>query len=129
MAEGLLRQRMPGVPTASAGTHAQPGTPVAWHAAAVMQQHGIDICAHRAQSVSGSLCAKHDLVLVMEQALKQHLLERYPPLRGRVHTLDAQDIPDPYQQPHEVFARCYLGIAKALDAWQPRLHALAVESA
>jgi protein-tyrosine phosphatase len=129
MAEGLLRHAVPMMRVSSAGIHARAGLPPDPHATAVMQSHNIDISAHRSQALNGALSAAHDLVFVMDEVLKQHVLERYPQLRGRVHVLDKQGIADPYQQPYDAFVDCYTRIATAIDAWQPRLHALAAASA
>jgi protein-tyrosine phosphatase len=125
MAEGLLRHAMPAIRVSSAGTHARAGMPADAHAVAVMHTHGIDISTHRAQPLSSALCAGHELVLVMDQPLRQLVLSRYPMLRGRVHLLAEAGIDDPYQQPYDVFVDCHGRVAAAIAAWQPRLHALA----
>jgi len=125
IAEALLRRALPTLRVASAGTRAQPGMPADPHAVAVMQSHDMDISKHRAQRLNPSLCAAHDVVLVMDKVLKQYVLSCYPQLRGRVHTLAEESIDDPYQQSYDAFAECYACIAEAVGAWQPRLHALA----
>jgi protein-tyrosine phosphatase len=109
---------------ASAGIQAQAGMPADKHAAAVMQAHDIDISLHRARQLNATMFSSHDLVLVMDNELKREVLSLHPRLRGRVHTLAEESIADPYQQPYDAFIDCYACIAEAVDAWQPRLHAL-----
>jgi protein-tyrosine phosphatase len=125
MAEALLRRAMPLLKVASAGLCAQPGMPADPNAVAVMRRHGIDISEHRARLLNTSMCTTHDVVLVMDKALKHDVLSRYPQLRGRVHTLADESIADPYRLPYDAFVECYASIAEAVGAWQPRLHALA----
>ncbi|GLQ50817.1 low molecular weight protein-tyrosine-phosphatase [Dyella flava] len=129
MAEGLLRRAMPGMKVTSAGIQARAGMSADPYAVSVMLSHHIDISGHRSQPLSGALCAGHDVMFVMDEPLKQHVLNRYPQLRGRVHLLDREGIADPYRQPHDVFVNCYERIAAAVDAWQPRLSALLGASA
>lgn len=129
MAEGVLQQAVPTMKVTSAGIQARTGAPPDPRAVAVAQLHNIDISGHRAQMLSSALCFGHDLVLVMDTVLKRYVLSRYPQLRGRVHTLAKEGIADPYQQPYDAFIDCYARIAVAVDAWRPRLHALATVSA
>ncbi|RDS81662.1 low molecular weight phosphotyrosine protein phosphatase [Dyella monticola] len=125
MAEGLLRQCMPELNIASAGLQAKVGMPPEPHAVDVMHAHGVDISRHRSRPLNRSMLSTYDMVLVMDNRLKHEVLSRYPHLRGRVHVLAEDGIADPYQQSYDVFVDCYTRIATAVNAWQPRLRALA----
>ena len=129
MTEGLLRQAMPGMNVTSAGIRARIGMAADPYAVSTMLLHHIDISGHRSQPLSSALCAAHDVMFVMDDTLKQHVLNRHPQLRGRVHLLDPAGIADPYRQPYELFVDCYERIAAAVDAWHPRLRALLGTSA
>jgi protein-tyrosine phosphatase len=124
MAAGLLKHAMPTIAVSSAGLYATTGAHADVLAQQVMQAHGIDISTHRAQLLSTSLCANHDIVLVMDGALKDDVLNRYPHLRGRVHLLAQDAIADPYRRGYDAFLDCHSHIARAMDAWLPRLRAL-----
>lgn len=124
MAEGLLRREMPSLAVGSAGMHARQGAPADANAVRVMHENGLDISAHRTRTATASLCLAYDILFVMEHAQKHQLLRRYPVLRGRVQMLAGDDIADPYNQPYEAFADCFIRIGAALAVWQPRLQAL-----
>ncbi|GLQ97901.1 low molecular weight protein-tyrosine-phosphatase [Dyella mobilis] len=129
MAAGVLGHAMPGMKVASAGIHAQTGAAADPSAIAIMRERGIDIETHRAQPLTRALCAAHDVIFVMDEPLKNHVLFRYPQLRGRVRKLSERCIADPYQQSYAAFVDCYTHVAEAVGVWRPRLHALARVSA
>lgn len=124
MAEGLLRQAMPSLPVASAGLAARAGLPPEPRAVAAMRRCGIDIAGLVSQPLRADLYARHDLVLTMDRGLREEILQRYPQLNGRVHVLGGEPIPDPYGGPDELFEACRQRIARAMQAWIPRLQRL-----
>jgi protein-tyrosine phosphatase len=84
MAEGLLKEALPGHEISSAGLGALVGQPADPHAVALMQQQGIDISAHRARQLESWMIVTADLVLVMDMEQKRHLEQQYPLCRGIV---------------------------------------------
>ncbi|MGC1546952.1 MAG: low molecular weight protein-tyrosine-phosphatase [Rhodanobacter sp.] len=129
MAEGMLRHAMPMLTVASAGVHARSGMHADSMAVAVMQEHGIDISAHRSKALTGSMCARNDMLLVMDRRLREKIADHYPDQRGKIHVLADAGIPDPYRQSDEAFADCYARIDAAMQTWLPRLYALGASSA
>ncbi len=109
MAEAIMRDTIPDdeeqmVTVSSAGTGALVGLPAAPQAVEVMNQHGIDISAHRSRQVTADMLKESDLVLVMESFQREQLI-RLVPSCGKTtfllteygHPLDIQpdEVPDP----------------------------------
>lgn len=124
MAEGLLREAMPYLRVGSAGLHAQVGMPADASAIAVMRTRGIDISMHRSQPLTRNVCARYDLVLVMDRGLRESTLRRYPHMSGKVYTLSNDGIPDPFKQSDDAFAVCCERLDRVVQAWLPRLSLL-----
>ncbi|OIP17481.1 MAG: protein tyrosine phosphatase [Comamonadaceae bacterium CG2_30_59_20] len=127
LAQGLLAQQLPGHTVWSAGLGALVGEPADPMSVQIAAEHGLDISAHRAQQVSSFLCQKSELILVMEQAHKDQLVQQFPLVRGKVFTLGQYsqfDIADPYQQPREAFEAAYGSIAQGVADWVPRIRQL-----
>ena len=126
MAEAMLRQALrPGsVQVESAGTAALVGAPADAIAVQLMAERGLDISKHVARQATGDLLARTDLILVLEGAHFQWVVDPFPALRGRVFRLtrwngDA-DIRDPYQQPRGAFEQALHEIEAGVAGWLPK---------
>jgi protein-tyrosine phosphatase len=124
MAEGLLREFLPTHQIFSAGVQALEGAPPDNLAVALMKQSGIDISEHRARSLAGWMMQEADLVLTMDNAQKQIVLQRYPAVGEKVERLAQScdiDIPDPYQRGWSAFCDSLSLIKHALQSRLPDL--------
>lgn len=127
MAEGLLKQALPGYEVSSAGLGALIGQPADPHAIVLMQQQGIDISAHRARQVESWMVAAADLVLVMDMEQKDHMVMQYPLYRGktfRLGEIGKYDIADPYRQGLETFREAAGLIEQGVAGWTERVKAI-----
>ena len=128
LAEALLRARLAreGKPieVGSAGLIADLGDPADEMARVVASGHGLDLAAHRSRPVDPELVRWADLILVMEQVHRRHLLALAPTAAGKVYLLGhwgGIEIPDPYCQGREAFEAVYDQIATAVELWLVRL--------
>ena len=87
MAEGLIRQAVPGVQISSAGLSALVGHGADPIAVQIMSGIGVDISAHRARMLTDAIARDADLILVMDELQKQQLSAQYPYARGKVFRL------------------------------------------
>ena len=127
MAEGVLRQALPGVKVESAGLGALVGMPADDKAIAVMRERGIDITPHRARQITRHMCLDAELVLVMEGDQRRRLLELVPEASGRVFRMGEharRDVPDPYRQPPTAFRDALALIEEGASQWLQRLRQL-----
>jgi protein-tyrosine-phosphatase len=92
----------------SAGTWATPGRPALPEVLMAAQTLGLDLTAHRAERVEGSLLSGYDLILVMQASQKEALLSEFPYLEEYVYLFSyvlergAYDIPDTFGSEGEV---------------------------
>lgn len=108
----------------SAGLVAAVGECADEMAQTVALEHGIDLSEHRSQPVDQALMRWADLVLVMEQSHRRHLLSLAPTASGKVFLLghwSGTEIPDPYLQGRDVFEDVYEQIAEGVSAWSSRI--------
>ncbi len=132
MAEGLLKQALPGHDVSSAGLGALVGQPADPHAVALMQQQGIDISAHRARQLESWMVVAADLVLVMDMEQKRHLEQQYPLCRGKAFRMGESgkfDIGDPYRQELDAFREAAGLIQQGVAAWVERIRSTTVKTA
>ncbi|MFC5474699.1 low molecular weight protein-tyrosine-phosphatase [Paraherbaspirillum soli] len=119
MAEGLLKRALPGKTVYSAGIAAMIGFPADPLAVQLMREQGIDISAHRAQSLLPWMVSEADLVVTMDLDQKRFIEQKYATSKGKVFRLGefgGYDIPDPYQRDLAVFRQTYSLIAEGVDA-------------
>lgn len=128
MAEALLRQRLEAVgqraEVRSAGVAALRQHPADPPACALMQARGLDLSPHRASQVTLEHTRWADLILVMESAQRDALVDIDPTARGKTYLLGhwiKQEVPDPYLQPEAVYSRALQLIDESLDAWMNKL--------
>ena len=110
IAEGLLKQALPGKTIRSAGLSALIGHPADPFSVQLMAEQGIDISMHRAQTISARLVSEADLILVMDLEQKRFVENTYTGSRGKVFRLgefSKVDIADPYRQSIESFRAVY----------------------
>ncbi|PIP03768.1 MAG: protein tyrosine phosphatase [Hydrogenophilales bacterium CG_4_10_14_3_um_filter_58_23] len=124
IAEGLLKRALPEKRVYSAGIGAMIGYPADPFAVQLMQELGIDISAHRAQSLASWMVSEADIILTMDQEQKRFIEQKYSTSKGKVFRLgefSKYDIPDPYQQDLAVFRQTYTLIAQGVDALIERI--------
>jgi protein-tyrosine phosphatase len=121
IAEGLLARAWPDKTVVSAGLGALVGHPAAPFSVQLMAEQGVDISAHRAQSVTPALVSAADLILTMDLAQKRHIEKIYPTARGKVFRLGESDIPDPYRQDMAAFRRTFHLLSQGVDALTARV--------
>ncbi|AIY43418.1 Low molecular weight protein-tyrosine-phosphatase Wzb [Collimonas arenae] len=117
MAEALLRRDFPQKTIRSAGIGALVGHAADPSAVRIMQQQGIDIQAHRAQSLAGWMISQANLILTMERDQKRHIEMLYASAKGKVLLLGETgkyEIPDPYKEDFASFQRTYQLIAQGV---------------
>lgn len=127
MAEGLIRQAVPGVQISSAGVAALVGHGADPISVEIMAGVGVDISAHRARMLTDAIAREADLILVMDEQQKQHIASQYPYARGKVFRLgeaSKQDIPDPYRHDPEVFRTVYAQIENGVHEWVKRINSI-----
>jgi protein-tyrosine phosphatase len=124
MAEGLLKRAFPEKSVRSAGLTAMTGYPADPLAVQVMQEQGIDIRAHRAQSLAGWMVQDAELILTMDSTQKRLVEQQYAAAKGKVFRLGEfgkYDIADPYRQDLNVFRHAYDLISQGVDDMASRL--------
>lgn len=106
MAEGFLKRELPDRIVMSAGIGAMTGYPADPLAVRLMQEHGIDISAHRAQNLTDWMVEAADLILTMETGQTRFVERAYPSFRGRLLRIGhfgEFDVPDPYRMSIDTF--------------------------
>lgn len=132
MAEALLRQMLAdrgveGVTVASAGTGAWAGAPAAEGSYLVALEDGVDLSAHRAQSLTPELAASASVILAMSRSHRQRLadlgygdrtflLGEYAGLSG-----SAAEVDDPYGGTVSEYRDTYTQLKALLDSVVQRL--------
>jgi len=71
----------------SAGVHATDGQPATELTRQVAAERGLDLSAHHSKPANAARLAGADLVLVMEPAHREFLIEAFPRFADRVHLL------------------------------------------
>jgi protein-tyrosine phosphatase len=124
MAEGLLKQALPGMTVRSAGLGALIGKPADPYAVQIMAERGIDISAHRAQHISPRMVSEADLILVMDMEQKKYVETNYVGSKGKVFRLGEfakVDIADPYREGMESFEAAFRLIDEGVKVFAERI--------
>ncbi len=93
----------------SAGTWAQPGSPVIPSEEWIRDNLGLEVSGHRSKIVDLKMISQFDLVVVMESNQKEALSAEYPCESHKMYMLTEltdgpiYDIPDPVQQKGDEF--------------------------
>ena len=95
MAEAILRSLLPPdlagqVTVLSAGTAAHEGMPATAYAVQATGARGIDLMPHRSQELTAAKIRESDLILGMEPAHVERVLELAPDAADRTHLITAQ---------------------------------------
>jgi protein-tyrosine phosphatase len=132
MAEGMFRKLLAerlqctvnalaarGIVVMSAGLSASYGMSAAQEAIDLMRRHGIRLDEHVSQPVTPEMLSNADYVLTMTARHRQAILDRFPELASRVHTLspDGCDVPDPIGAGAAEYRRCSEQISLHLRHW------------
>lgn len=110
MAEALFnnelnKNQLPfNVTVSSAGLSAHPGENASDYGSQLLAQEGMDLNNHRAKKISPDIIEESDLILVMTEAHRRHLLAGYPRADKKTFLLKeyaeetgmGSDIDDPY---------------------------------
>lgn len=118
MAEGLLKHALPDKAVCSAGLGAMRGYPADPLSVQILQEQGIDISAHRAQSLAAWMVFESDLIITMDLEQQAIIESRYPASRGKVMRLGkgkGYDVPDPYQLGLASFRHAFNLISQGVD--------------
>ncbi|BDU75924.1 low molecular weight protein-tyrosine-phosphatase [Mesoterricola sediminis] len=127
LAEGLLRQALPGVQVASAGLACTEGWGPHPLVVQFMGNHDIDLTRFRSRAFQPAMAEAADLILVMDRDQQAWCASLAPSARDRIHLLGhwlepaRQEIEDPYRKPHDVFIMVYRTIVDAVAAWRTHL--------
>ncbi|WDG11391.1 low molecular weight phosphotyrosine protein phosphatase [Vibrio campbellii] len=127
--ERLLQSLLPNKKVASAGIAVEKshltGKPADDMASTVALEHDISLEGHSAQQLTPELCAKYDLILVMEKGHQEALTKITPEARGKTmlfgQWIGGKNIPDPHRQSREAFDHAYALIEEAAHAWTKKL--------
>ncbi|MFM0238863.1 low molecular weight protein-tyrosine-phosphatase [Paraburkholderia phytofirmans] len=128
VAQYLIDREIGDVTVLSAGLDAVVGSAPDLSAVRVAAEFGLEIAAHRAQQLNAGLVSGADLILAMEATQKHEIMRRHPGASGKVFRLGEIgrfDVPDPYKKPIDEFYDAFELIRRGVDAWVPRIKALA----
>ena len=84
-----LKQEKPKVRVMSAGTGAIPGEPASEYTLAALSHMGINFDGHKARSIRPELIGEADVILVMTNRHKEHILNLAPDAKNKVYLLKA----------------------------------------
>lgn len=90
MAAGLLKRLLgagDNYQIITAGTAGLSGLEPTRETVQVMSEQGIDVSGHRSQALTDEMLYKADLILVMSQRQREHILKRSPHTAHKVHLL------------------------------------------
>ena len=119
MAHGYLEKQLAekglnNISVTSAGTFGFNGNPASHEAVLVGDEIGFDINQHRSTGLTSSLAENADIILVMTQNHKQHILDNYPLeilktfLLGEFSKkLSGNGIMDPYQMDQKTYFKVF----------------------
>lgn len=110
----------------TAGTATVHGLPATAHAVTVMQEHGLDLTAHRSQPITPHLLQTVDLILTMTVSHREALRLKYPAVSARIYTLAEYagrntDVRDPYGGPLEEYRRTAQALVELLTSVVARM--------
>lgn len=96
----------------------------------LLKERGLDISAHRAQSLTEQDVTKADYLLTMTATHKEKVLKSFPQSEGKVFTLaefannEQRDLDDPWGKPMEAYEK----VAAQLDNYLPLALAKIIEA-
>lgn len=127
LAEGLLRRALPHADVSSAGVGAIEGGSMPSEAQMIADREGLQLAGHRGRQITTPIANNADVIIVMEKAQREWVVERFPQTRGRVfllsHWADGKDTADPFRKSQEFFERIFQEIDAHTKDWAVRLGA------
>lgn len=141
MAEGLLRkllrerERHGEIVVESAGTSPFEGALASSSSVLVCEERQIDIRGHAARTVTKRMLERADLILTMERAHRDRIVEIHPQAAEKCFILTdhegakdgSRGIPDPIGLSLEDYEETFQRIEAGIEAWMPRILALLEE--
>lgn len=124
MAEYFLKQQHQQMKIHSAGLSAMVNHSADDKAMYCMDQHQIDMRAHRARQITAELIKQADLILVMSTNQQKHIEQQWPFAKGKVFRLghwQNQNVADPYQHDQNFFDQTCKNIEMYVSDWQAHL--------
>jgi protein-tyrosine phosphatase len=128
MAQALLENKLAdanrkNVEVLSAGTMMMEGLAPTEATLQLLKKEGIDVSNHRSHRINKNMIKCSDLILVMEKAHEERILQLAPQVKNRLFLLkefakiDDTDlnIADPIARPMEFYARTYRLIKEAIE--------------
>ncbi len=125
MAEALFRHRIgenSGWEAASAGTYASFGNPASDNAVLAVRELGIDLSKHKSQPLTAELVENSDMIVVMTQEHRFHILQDFPEVGNRVFLIKSfgtskvpADVSDPFGGSLNTYKRIRDEIDRALS--------------
>ena len=129
LAAGFLKKLLAGkslyqIEISSAGLTALPGSPPSFQTLRVAQQNSISLEEHQARLITPEIIDNADLIVVMEPAHQQQLLDRYPRAAGKTLLLRhfarygsrKRGIHDPYGLSLEAYRFCFEDIKECVES-------------
>ncbi len=110
----------------SAGTWALDDEPASANAQVVMQRRGLDLSAHRGQTITRELIQEADLILTMTRNHQDSIGAEFPQARSKLHRMSEltgqqYDIADPYGGTLQEYEACAAELARLIEKGYPRL--------
>jgi protein-tyrosine-phosphatase len=128
MAKALLekeaRDKGKDLKVIAGGVGAIPGMGASSETKELLAAEGIDVSAHKAQTLTADMLKEADLIFVMEQFHKDIVLEKAPEAKDKVYLLgdfaknrksETRDIFDPIGKPMQVYQECFKTIKEAIE--------------
>jgi tRNA A37 threonylcarbamoyladenosine synthetase subunit TsaC/SUA5/YrdC/protein-tyrosine-phosphatase len=128
MAKGILEKRLKeqkrdDIEVLSAGIMMMGGLGATEDTIRLLTQEGIDVSAHRSQGVTMGMINKSDIILVMEKAHEERILQLAPGVKNRLFLLKEfakidsgnLDIADPIGKPLEFYEKTLATIKEAIE--------------
>jgi len=116
MAEFILRHRLgpdSGWEVRSAGVFAADGAPASPEAVQALADWNIDLRSHQSRLLTREIAARADMIVVMTEQHRRHVLALYPAFEKKVFLLrsfspggGARDVPDPIGHPLARYREC-----------------------
>jgi protein-tyrosine-phosphatase len=126
MAEAILRHMKKDFDVQSAGVFAANGHPASQQTIEVLKQKNIE-CNHQSQQLTRELLDWADLVLTMTNSHKDIVLQEFPGVLHKVHTLkefvgeQEEDISDPFGSSVDIYVQTFVEIESAIKKLTKKL--------
>jgi protein-tyrosine phosphatase len=91
--------------------------PASPEAVELVEEQGGKLCRHQSQPLTARMLTQADYVFTMTRAHRATIVQQYPELGARVHTVsaDGTDVSDPIGQGMEEYRRCLAQITDSLE--------------